>query len=192
MKPISSESQGRSFLRSMLVGGISVVTASALVTGMTQDRAKAVVLAYQGQSYDFNIVAELGTSTNLAQQFWFGDHTAASNVATFLSTRLDFSTFTNGRSAYLAYNTQGSLFLTADSINSSRIVQTGLFGGAIPITVDVRNIQSYIVATTPAASTSVPEPTGIVGTVMAMGVLVTAKRKLTLSPKPANESGKRS
>jgi hypothetical protein len=160
--------------------------ASLLVTATTQGQAKAVVLNYQGTDYDFTVVTELGTSANLTSNFWWSSTAIGSNptvaadaVGNFLDGNSLFRSYLalNGSVGYVASNnTFGSPFL-----NTIGLISPGGYDsnfGFVPTSVP----HPYVVAVVPAQSTSVPEPSDILGTLFASlvaGYGVRARRKLT-------------
>ena len=169
-----------------LVAATSV--ASVITCVMAPGRATAVSLVNNGITYDITTVTGTYGSfsapvrTQISSSFWSSDFNLALSSANSLGLLTGFPTPLFVYSEPSIGFPLGLGFVFKPSFNSV---------GSGPI--DNPTVGSFAISTPQAAAaTSVPEPTGIVGTLFAAGVIIATRRKLSIVYKANARSGESS
>jgi hypothetical protein len=164
--------------------------ASVLLTGMSQGQAKAACLAGSCVAYTdsnnevWDITTLTGTFNALQTQltdtthnFWWGNNPKAQSVATAVAGGLGLP--------------NGGLFVSPyyiSSLSSNAVGATwynfGFGGGLGSATINPNSVAVFAYATKESTNNaSVPEPEEWAGTILAAGLVVVARRKLSLAQK---------
>lgn len=173
-----------------LLAAISVAVA---IAGVAPDRADAACLAGScvvytdpGTNNMYEITTETGTFnsfSNLTTNFWWGNSTKARSVAISVGNSLGLPNYAGLYSPYFAYSSDGVSNVLSYDVNATGILYSSsshpqFYAG------------TYAIATPVAAN--VPEPDGIVGTLVAIGTGLVVRRKLaqvqTTSPRTDRRS----